>query len=158
MSAWLEEVERIKQLKYAYSRAIDTCDIATLRALFTEDADIDYRGGSYHFQMAGRENILGALESAFHARFVGSHTVHMPVIELKDDGTAEGLWTLLDYAHDLDSGKTTVGAAHYRDRYVKQDGSWRIRHSGYVRVYERVYQEEDVGLTAHMLAAIHAAR
>ena len=158
MSLHLEEIELIKRLKYAYCRGIDTCNTDLLATLFTEDADIDYRGGTYRFQMKGRDAIVAALGQAFHARFVGSHTVHMPEIEVHEDGTADGLWTLLDYALDLDSGNATVGAAHYRDRYVKRDGRWLITHAEYDRVYERSYAERDVGLTAHMLAAIHAGR
>jgi len=158
MSLPLEEIERIKQLKYAYSRAIDTCDTERLAILFTEDAEVDYRGGTYRFQAQGRDAIVAAIGRSFHAEFVGSHTVHMPEIVVHDDDTADGLWTLLDYALDLRDNKATVGAAHYRDRYVKQNGRWLIRRAEYDRVYERVYTERDVGLTAHMLATIHAAR
>lgn len=154
----LEDIELIRQLKYAYSRAVDTCNTELLETLFTEDAEIDYRGGSYNFALKGRDLIVDAMRQAFHARFVGSHTVHMPEIHVGDDDRATGVWTLLDYAHDLDLRKTTVGAAHYRDRYEKRSGRWLIARSEYDRVYERVFFEEDIGLTAHMLAAIHAVR
>ncbi|HET8613206.1 MAG TPA: nuclear transport factor 2 family protein [Sphingomonas sp.] len=158
MNLPLEEIERIKQLKYAYARSIDTCDAERLATLFTEDAEVDYRGGSYRFQAKGRDAIVAAIAQSFHAELVASHTVHMPEIQVHDDGAADGLWTLLDYVLDLRDGKTTVGAAHYRDRYVKREGRWLIRRAEYDRVYERVYTERDVGLTAHMLATIHAAR
>lgn len=153
MSLRLEDIELIRRLKCTYSRAIDTADMATVESLFTEDATVDYRGGSYHVQLAGRAAIVEALRGMFVASFVGSHTVHMPVIDVNDDDTANGTWTLIDYALNLAEGnKTTVGTAIYRDRYVKRDGRWLIAHSEYDRVYERVYTDPAPGLTAHMLA------
>ncbi|MGV2482310.1 UNVERIFIED_CONTAM: nuclear transport factor 2 family protein, partial [Salmonella enterica subsp. enterica serovar Weltevreden] len=38
MALPLEDIELIRQLKYAYCRCIDTANIAELRTLFTEDA------------------------------------------------------------------------------------------------------------------------
>lgn len=154
----LEDIEAIKQLKYAYVRALDTCDMVALERLFTEDAKVDYRGGSYRLEAEGRPAIIAALGEAFHAEFVAAHTVHMPVIEIAGD-TATGLWTLRDYAMNLaDGNHVTEGTAHYRDLYVRGAGGWQIAASAYDRVYERVYREEQPGLTAHLLAAIHAAR
>ena len=154
----LEDLEALQRLKYSYVRGLDTCDTALLASLFTEDATIDYRGGSYRFSAQGREGIVAALEQAFHAQFVASHTVHMPVIEIDGD-TATGLWTLRDYALNLaEDNKVTEGAAHYRDHYVRRDGRWMIARTEYDRVYERVYQDEYPSLTAHLLAELHAAR
>jgi|TARA_R100000501_G_scaffold17919_3_gene35039 uncharacterized protein (TIGR02246 family) len=158
MSLQLEEIELIRRLKHRYSRGIDSGDMDLVASLFTEDAEIDYRGGSYHFALQGRDVIMEALSQAFHPRFVGSHTVHMPVIDVHDDGTADGEWTLLDYALDLDAdNRTTVGSATYKDKYRKVDGEWLIARSSYERVYERVYHEPEPGLTAHLLARTGAA-
>lgn len=153
MSLRLEDIELIRRLKYSYTRGLDTGDMATVAAVFAEDATVDYRGGTYHFQMTGRDAIVEALTGMFNAQFVGSHTVHMPVIDIISDDEATGTWTLLDYALNLAEGnKTTVGAAIYRDRYVKRDGRWLIAFSDYERVYERVYIDPAPGLTAHFLA------
>lgn len=157
MTLRLEEIERIKRLKYTYARALDTGDVAAACALFTEDAEIDYRGGSYRFAVKGRDAIRAAMDGAFHAGLVGSHTMHMPIIDVFDDDSAEGRWTLIDYALNLHEGnKTTVGAAHYLDRYVKCDGQWLIARTEYDRIYERVYHDPAPGLTTHF-AAMRAA-
>lgn len=154
----LEDLEAIKQLKYNYARALDTCNTAQLETLFTEDAEIDYRGGTYRLALQGRAAIVAALGQAFHAGLVAAHTMHMPVIEVSGD-TATGSWTLRDYALNLNEGNSvTEGAAHYRDRYVKRDGRWLIAFSEYDRLYERVYQDPTPGLTAHLLGTIHAGR
>ena len=43
----LSDAEDIKVLKHRYFRAIDTADEAILRTLFTDDIDVEYRGGEY---------------------------------------------------------------------------------------------------------------
>ncbi len=149
----LQAIEHIKRLKYAYCRAIDTCDLELLGSILTDDAEVDFHGGTYVFQAQGRDAIVAAIGGAFHEEFVGCHTVHMPVIDVHADGTADGRWRLLDYALNLrEDNLTTVGAAEYVDRYVRQEGVWLIRHSSYTRLYERVYREAEPGLTAHLLA------
>ena len=153
MSLLLEDIEHIKRLKYSYARALDTGDIDAACACFTDDAEIDYRGGTYRFALKGRDKIADAMRAAFHPGLAGSHTMHMPIIDVHDDDTADGRWTLLDYALNLAEGnKTTVGAAHYLDRYVRQDGRWLIARTEYDRIYERVYHDPEPGLTAHILA------
>lgn len=153
MSLRLEDIERIKQLKYIYSRALDTADLDTLATLLAEDATIDFKGGSYHFELTGRDAIVAALSQAVGPHLAGSHTMHMPVIEVHDDDTADGTWTLLDWAVNLAEGnKVTTGSAIYRDRYVRQGGRWLIQHSEYRRVFERVFHDPAPGLTAHLTA------
>ncbi|NNE56663.1 MAG: nuclear transport factor 2 family protein [Hellea sp.] len=152
MTLDLETIEKIKQVKYAYCRGIDTCNLAALKAIFTEDAEIDYHGGTYRFRAQGRDTILEALGGAFHEDFVACHTVHMPIITVNGDGTAKGQWRLLDYAMNLrEENMVTIGAAEYYDDYVKQDGLWRIRKSAYTRIYERVFKEPEPALTAYIL-------
>ena len=153
MALRLEDIELIKRVKYLYCRGIDTCDIELLRSLFTEDMSVDYVGGTYRFQAEGRDQVLAALEQAFHSGFVSSHTVHHPIIDVHDDDTADGHWTLVDYALDLSRGNlVTVGSSFYVDKYVKQDGAWKIRRATYNRLFERVYVEKEPALTAHLLA------
>jgi len=135
---FLEEIERIKQLKYRYCRFLDTADAAGLASVLTEDIAIDYRGGTYHFKAEGRDTVVSMLHAAFHEDLVGCHTVHQPEITIVSADRAEGRWTLTDYAVDLRSGIETSGACLYRDQYAKVDGEWRIARSSYRRLYERV--------------------
>jgi hypothetical protein len=37
-----------------------------------------------------------------------------------------------------DIGINIQGAAFYTDRYVKDEGAWRIAHTGYRRTYEEL--------------------
>jgi hypothetical protein len=158
MSLHLEDIELIKRLKYTYCRSIDTCDIDLLSSLLTEDISVDYQGGSYRFQASGREEVLAAIRAAFHSEAVSTHTVHHPIIDVHEDGTADGHWTLIDHFLDLRNRVATDGCSFYVDKYVKQNGKWLIQRATYTRLFERV--EPVVGqpnLTAHLLARTAAS-
>ena len=45
------DIEEIKKLKYRYFRGIDMADMELLSTLFTDDASLDYRGGTYRWQV-----------------------------------------------------------------------------------------------------------
>lgn len=158
MGLRLEDMELIKQLKYKYCRAIDTCDLALLATLLTPDAEVDYQGGIYRFHYVGREAVMNAIREAFSPQLVSSHTVHHPIIEVHDDDTADGHWTLIDWTLSLAFNNTVVeGSSFYVDKYVKQDGRWLIRKATYTRLFERVHALPEANLTAHVLGAKAAA-
>lgn len=152
MSLRLEDIELIKQLKYKYCRGIDTCDIALLDGLMSEDMSVDYQGGSYRFEASGKAAVLESIRAAFHPRFLSSHTVHHPIIEVHDDDTADGHWTLIDYNINLNDLLRTQGCSFYVDHYVKQNGRWLIQRSTYTRLFEQVDTLDAApNLTAHYL-------
>jgi hypothetical protein len=150
----LEDIEAIKQLKHRYLRSIDTADIATLATLLAEDIEIDYKGGSYHWQVNGKQSVLDSIAAGFHNRAIAQHTGHHPEIEITSLTSATGLWYLTDSFTHLDSLYVTAGSALYRDHYEKHDGTWRIKRSSYTRIYEvvdRITQAPNV--TFSLLAA-----
>src|SRR5580693_4703346 len=124
MALRLEDIELIRQLKYKYFRSIDMGDIATLREVLTEDVKVDYIGGSYRWQMAGRDKILESIAGSFNANAVGCHTGHHPEIDVLTDSTATGIWYLTDIFINLADKVRTTGSALYRDKYVKSQGQW----------------------------------
>jgi hypothetical protein len=153
MALRLEDIELIKRLKYRYCTAIDTCDTSVFPVLFTDDVEVDYVGGSYRFEAKGKEAVIAALTAAFNSRFLSSHTVHHPIIDVHDDDTADGRWTLVDYNIQFDYNMVTNGTSFYRDHYVKRNGAWLIHKSSYSRLYERVEPvPASLNLTAHYLA------
>jgi hypothetical protein len=159
MALRLEDIELIKRLKYRYCTAIDTCNIAVFPTLFTDDITVDYVGGSYRFQASGIKEVVAALTAAFHSEFLSSHTVHHPIIDVHDDDTADGRWTLVDYNIQFDQKLITTGTSFYVDKYVKRNGEWRISYSSYSRLYEIVDPlEGTINLTAHYLGTKGKAR
>lgn len=153
MALPLEDIELIRQLKYAYCRCIDTANIAELRTLFTEDAAVCYVGGTYRFEAQGRDTIIDALENAFHADAIAMHHVNHPEITVTSPTEATGVWYLKDWFLDLRHKVITDGTSLYRDRYVKRDGKWLIQYASYERIFEIVTPvTETPNITAHYLA------
>lgn len=152
MSLRLEDIELIRRMKHRYFRSIDTRDIPALTEIFHPDAKICYIGGTYAFEVQGRDKILGALEAAFHSRFAGIHVGICEEIDVHTDTTADGIWYLSDWALDLNTRLCTIGSAIYRDKYVKVGGKWQIQESGYRRVYEQADTLDKLpNITAHYL-------
>ena len=149
----LSDLEDLRTLKHRYFRGIDTADIDLLEPLFTEDVEIDYRGGSYRVMLAGRNNMLEFLANSFHSGVLAMHQAHMPEITLLSADRAEGIWNLEDLFILLDTGMKTQGTALYKDQYRKEQGQWKIARSEYDRVVELVsLLEPEVKVTAHHLA------
>jgi hypothetical protein len=145
----LVEIEQIKLLKHRYCRFLDQKRFDDLVDLFTTDATASYGGGVR--QLAGSEAIVEWLRSVMApTTMLTIHQVSQPEIELvgRDRAEATGSWALQDVVVLTDAGLTIRGASYYDDRYVKVDGRWRIRHTGYKRVYEEMAPRAGVTLTA----------
>jgi hypothetical protein len=57
----------------------------------------------------------------------------------------------MDLVLQLEFGVDIRGAAFYEDTYVKVDGQWRIKSTGYKRTYEEIQpRSSDVTLTASL--------
>ena len=82
--------------------------------------------------------LLEYLAVSANSDVVINHNCHHPEIDLTGPASAEGLWYLQDWYYNKVQNRTVRGAAFYRDRYQKQDGKWKIRHTGYERVWEVV--------------------
>jgi bile-acid 7alpha-dehydratase len=139
----LQEIEAIKRLKYKYFRCLDTKQWDEMRECLTEDATAAYASGKYSFQ--GREQILKFLIDAMNRPTVlSAHHGHHPEIDLTGATTAVGVWALADIFIDLQAGITIRGAAYYRDEYVKVDGQWKIKSTGYDRTFEEFENRADI--------------
>jgi hypothetical protein len=139
----LVELELIKRLKYKYLRCLDQKLWDEMAECFVPDATAAYSGGKYSYQ--GRDAILEFLvKSMGEDSFLSSHRVHHPEIDLSSPTTARGVWALEDVVVDTKWEITIRGAAFYTDDYVKQDGVWRIQHTGYKRSYEEIQPRKEV--------------
>ncbi len=131
----LEAIEKIRQLKARYFRFLDTADIAGLKSVFCEDAEIAYKSPSYDICFEGWPELEGFFRQAFSPKKYGVHNGHHPEIEVTGD-TATGLWYLQDIFINEDEKQFWQGSALYEDRYVKQGDKWLIQYSGYERLLE----------------------
>ncbi|MCX6000484.1 MAG: nuclear transport factor 2 family protein [Chloroflexi bacterium] len=136
-----QDIEAIKRLKYKYYRCVDTKLWDELRECFIPDATTSYRNGQHSF--SGVDNIM-----AFLSRRLGPlltmHHGHHPEIEITSPTTAKGTWSLEDYVIDRKAKLRVHGGAFYSDDYVKIDGQWKIKHTGYVRTFEEMWDEKDI--------------
>jgi len=139
----LVEIELIKRVKYAYARCLDLKRWDELSGLFTEDAVATYSGGGYTFE--GRDAILGFLERSMGAdTFHSSHKMHHPEIDLTGPTTAHGTWALDDVVVETQWAITIRGASFYEDEYAKIGRKWKIRRTGYRRVFEEIQPRGNV--------------
>jgi acetyl esterase/lipase len=117
----LAAIEEIKQLKARYFRLMDTKQWDALRAVFAKNARLLDEESNTGW--TGREQIVAGLAHVLaNARTV--HHGHMPEIELTSDTEARGVWAMNDW---VDQPELTLdGWGHYHERYVFEDGAWRI--------------------------------
>lgn len=138
----LEEIEAIKRLKYKYLRCLDQKLWREIEECFTEDATAAYGDGKYSF--AGRDKIIEFLAGALGPKsMISSHRVHHPEIDLTGPSNASGVWALEDTVIETNANITIRGAAYYSDEYVKVGGSWKIKSTGYRRVFEEIESRSD---------------
>ena len=145
-------IEAIKQLKYAYLRAVDLKLWDELEGLLTEDVTSSYDDGEYSFN--GRAAVMEFLRSSLGSnKIITKHQVHHPEIRIADDGqTASGVWYLTDAVISMlgpeDKHINLTGTAFYHDDYVLVNGEWKISDIGYRRVYEEVISRKDQQVTS----------
>ena len=146
----LVEIEAIKRLKYRYIRCLDQKLWDELAGCFVADAVASYGGGAWSYE--GRDAILEFIRTSMGShQFLSSHRVGQSEIELTGPDTARGTWALDDLVVHLEFGVDIRGAAFYEDTYVKVDGEWKIKSTGYKRTYEELEpRAKDITLTAHI--------
>jgi hypothetical protein len=144
----LVEIELIKRLKYRYARLLDTKDFGGLKDCFIEDATASYSGGQLSYE--GRDDIIRFLSKALGPKtMITSHLMGQPEIELTGPATAMGTWALQDLVILTDQALEIRGTAFYEDEYIRHEGSWRFKHTGYRRIYEEMGpRDPELKLTA----------
>ncbi|MFF2507584.1 nuclear transport factor 2 family protein [Streptomyces sp. NPDC058067] len=128
--ARLEARQEIEELKYRYLRACDQKDPEAFRACFIrEGADIDY-GELGTFATVDDlvtlfERIALARHNEGHLVLDMHHGVH-PEITFLSSTEATGRWTLRFRQLNLAEETERVLCGDYDDRYVVEDGAWRL--------------------------------
>jgi hypothetical protein len=134
----LVAVEEIKKLKYRYFRCFDMADLRGISELFHPDVTLDVNGGVYRFRLEGRDKFLEMVRDGAHAEMIMQHNGHHPEIDLVSPIEARGVWYLQDAVWEFRRKLHITGAAIYRDRYLKVDGTWLIKDVGFERIHEIV--------------------
>jgi hypothetical protein len=128
----------ICELKARYCRLLDTKDWAGFADLFTDDFELDTTGSGgtvVRGRDAAMAMVRGSIETARTA-----HQVHAPEISL-DGETAQVIWAMQDRVVFGPERVAQIGASgltgygHYHERYVRQNGEWRIASSRLTRLH-----------------------
>jgi hypothetical protein len=148
----LMDLEAIRQLKYAYFRCVDTANLEELATLFHDDVTVNFIGGTYEWNVQGKQDYVNNIAMAFSKEAVGQHNAHHPEIQLLSETEATALWYLEDNMWILNHNARTFGTALYRDHYLKVDGKWLIKDTRYERIFEINEQlEAKPPLSSHYL-------
>jgi hypothetical protein len=114
----------LSQAKARYCRALDTRDWTSLAELMTTDVEFGMSEGDAEAEMiAGRDQTLAMLQSLVAATKT-THHVHMPEITVNGD-EAQVIWAMQDRAV-WENGLSVTGFGHYHERWLRQDGRWKI--------------------------------
>lgn len=141
----LEDLEAIRRLKYRYLRALDTKQWDELADTLAPDVVTEYADGQYRFE--GRDAVIAFLRAtplAQEGGMIGVHHGVQPEIDLTGPDSARGTWALYNYLIHRDAGQGLRLCAFYHDEYVRTDGTWRIRRTGYRRVFEETWRRADL--------------
>jgi hypothetical protein len=154
----LLDIEQIKNLKHRYFRCFDTADIDGLGQIFHPDVTLDVNGGIYRFRIEGRDKYLDLVREGAHAEMIMQHNGHHPEIQVVSPTEATGIWYLQDSVWEFRRKMHITGAAIYRDRYLKVDGTWFIKDIGFERIHEIVENIEQPPNVTFSYLATHAKK
>lgn len=123
-SSALSVFYELSQAKARYCRMLDTRDWQGLAALMTPDIEFGMSDGeSEPTVTVGRTETIALLQSLVEGARTAHH-VHMPEIELHDDG-ARVVWAMQDRAV-FDNGTSVTGYGYYTERWVRHDDAWQL--------------------------------
>jgi hypothetical protein len=109
--------------KARYCRTLDTKDWDGFRDLFTEDYELDVSDGTGMPVIKGRDAAMAQVQSSILTART-AHQVHTPEIRLNGD-EAQVIWAMQDRVV-WGPDKSLTGYGHYHERWVRQDGAWKI--------------------------------
>ena len=131
----LYDIEKIKQLKARYFRALDTNDWSLFGDTLSADCSASYSDG--RLVRDSRESIVEFMAKHMSGpTLLSMHHGHTPEIDIIDENNATGIWYLHDQVLDLKTMTQLSGAAIYNDKYVRESDGWKICETGYTRTFE----------------------
>jgi hypothetical protein len=149
MLARLEAHEAIRNVKARYCRYLDSKDWDGLASIFTQDMVLDVQEDTGQPPFEGRDAALATIRwSVEHAKT--AHQIHFSEIEIDSD-EAQVITPMQDRVvwapgkSPLPGVGSITGYGHYRERYVRQDGVWKIAHLKLTRLHVDMHPEPAAG-------------
>ncbi len=101
-----------------------------------------YSGGQFSFK--GKDEVISFLKEVMPKTLITMHQGFHPVIEITGEKTAKGSWAFHDYLIEMTSNTSLRGYGYYHDEYEKIDNAWKIKSTGYKRVFEESWERKDL--------------
>ncbi|SIK81132.1 bile acid 7-alpha dehydratase [Mycobacteroides abscessus subsp. abscessus] len=148
----LADIHEITVLKYRYARTLDNKLWDEFADTLTEDVQATY-GTAVHgapLEFTSRAAVVEYMRTSLTTDITSVHTMSHPEINVTGD-TATGSWAMSDVVIVPGHNVLITGTSYYTDRYRRDsDGSWRISHISYYRLYEAMQNTKDIGF--HLIA------
>jgi hypothetical protein len=110
--------------KARYCRFLDAKDWDAWAGLMTEDYELDVSEGTDLPVVRGREAAIKQVQASILTART-AHQVHSPEIEIDGD-EARVIWALEDRVIWGPDRPSMTGYGHYRERWVRRDGEWKL--------------------------------
>ena len=120
----IDDYLAICNAKARYCRTLDTKDWDGFRELFTEDYELDVTEGTQQPVIKGRAEALKMVQASIGSAKT-AHQVHTPEIDIQGD-EAWAVWAMQDRVLWGPNRPSLTGYGHYHERWVRQDGQWKI--------------------------------
>jgi SnoaL-like domain len=109
--------------KARYCRTLDTKDWDGFRDMFTEDYELDVSDSGGPPVIKGRAAAMASVQASILTAKT-AHQVHTPEIILNGD-EATAVFAMQDRVV-WSPDKSLTGYGHYHERWVRQNGEWKI--------------------------------
>jgi hypothetical protein len=146
-----QAIRDIKRLQYSYAHYAESGLWLDLGDLFAKDgvahyAQGDYRGPEslrkFYLQELGRGQ-LGLADGRIYP-----HIMIQPVVTVSDDGkTARGRWHVIAMLGSYGAASASWAGVVYENRYVFEDGVWKISELSYNSQYSGRYNPPGLSLS-----------
>jgi hypothetical protein len=120
----LEDIHEVQQLCSRYSLAVDDHDFVALREIFAKDATYGWHGRDP--DAIGRDAVIDLLRSRLGPAGPSFHVNHDHLLTWDDNRADEAAGIVFAHAEGSPGGKQFLNAIRYHDRYVREEGAWRI--------------------------------
>ena len=138
----LEDVEAIKRLKHCYLHCLDGKRWGDLEQCLAADVRASFMGGAMKYD--GRDELMEFYRTSLPPSRITAHMGHHPQIDVTGDGIAKGTWEVKTYLIETEINLSLGGMSVFNEEYVKQDGEWRIKSMHCYRVYEEMWNRNDI--------------
>jgi hypothetical protein len=127
----------IMNLKARHLRLLDTKDWVGYGALLTDDFVLDLSAGTGIPIVQGRDAALKMIQAAL-AEMTIVHHAHLAEFDIRGD-EALVVWPMQDRLHRGPDQPSMTGYGHHHDRWVRQNGEWRLASLRLTRLHVDVY-------------------